>query len=282
MRARWLGVLHFGVMSSIGYCAPLKASEVVAVNCPQGVLVVADKRITFSGLKRGQADNGSKVMLASPYLIATTGRKFIYQADEVAPGQVKISEQLDTLTLCAQTVKHIPYPSLLSPDTCNYLHTQLTPVLQRQLNLQRLPSGLAGKSVVAMLAFKPNTKSRTVEGLFMDFRYGKAHSGIYDLDISIATFLYKPNLTAFRVIGDNRLSWSDVSKLRPSCNSMQAALEWAEHEIFQNHQVVVRNGQHTIGNVVDEYLVGYDGRLSILKTGKTLRESPEMWSPKQK
>lgn len=249
--------------------SPASASEIVAINCPQGVIVVADKRLTYPELKC-QTELGKKVTLMAPYLIAATGTLGLYNAKVIQPGMAKLTCRLNTLDVCAQLIKELPEKTLVCDEFAAYTCKKMLYTFERCINEEKVNPKCEGQIAFSFMIFKTDVNLKRIENAFIEYKFAAIQSGKCKLAPSFKIGAFEPQHKAFRIIGDTRHGWERVNQLKPNCNSFKDALNWAESELLGSHEAVVKGGFHTIGNVVDEYLVGYDGKLKVLALGKRL------------
>lgn len=255
--------------SSTVLTSPASSTEIVFTSCPEGMIVVGDKRRTITVANKTLGDDSArKVMAVQGHVLAVSGTIAMYRAEARSPKGPSISE-FDLVGTCAQCLFNTSMGSLLDQNSVNRLNQTIGSIVSDQLNRLPFTASDEGKLFMIVVVAKPIKALKRIELLAMDFFVKKRPDGSLAVDINNRGHFYDQKKGGYFIAGCGYFA-SDRTNFIPPSGSLSSALTWAENDIRINHRKVLLNGVAEIGDTVDEFLIGYDGTIKPLQLAKRL------------
>jgi hypothetical protein len=249
------------------------ATEIVLIGCPEGLVVVSDKRQHLDPPQHGHAfdDHAMKVQIVRPFLIVQTGKLFELYLDKSNKHGAKIIHKYFGHSFWKEAAAAAEYKndSISEPDVSRKLTEQVCKVYQQKADRLERPWKLRSNDYVCSVAFiKASPNREKIEGtqVFLGARdHEDGKHEIFAKDIS--DFTFGKSDVFCRLLGLSARSTQIVSGVNALPDSMAKAVEWAENEILTRSLK-----SPMVGSTVDEYLVRFDGNISRLAANKNLRK----------
>lgn len=260
-----------GIFCAVLLVQPALATEIVAISCPEGMLVVGDKRLTFTGSgKVATNDEGRKIIAVQPFILAAAGTLELLRAEtRLGKNQKTCISHFDIVGTCAQALHALQIDSLTEPRCIDLLSEKIGSIVCSQINRIPINKSDVGKLFFSVFITKASKQSKRIELLTMDFFISQQPDGSLGININNQPRAYEPNNRGFYMIGSG---WRalDRRNANPPTSSKAIALAWAEKDIINSHNKELQNGLATIGETADEFLIGYDGTIKVLQLNKRL------------
>lgn len=270
MKALRLLMIMVSLLTFTALAEESQATEIVAANTDKGLLVVADKRITYPDGSRKSHDNGRKVMLARPYLVAVCGYLNLVAYVRDRSGKSKsIDDFFDSIGVCAQTIHRFGEARITEEAVAREVTADAGRALFSADSFAPMPVSIRNRLLFSVLFAKADPRRKCYQLLNSNYSLGNMSDGTSKVDCNFVASEMPPGRASHYILGSPWIGLENVNKLQ-SPYEFDRARAWAENEILTSYKKVRLNGQTVVGNIVDEYLVLPDGGFKILASQKQL------------
>lgn len=257
-----------------GRPVPASATEIIAATCPEGVFIVADKRITYLDGSKRHHDNGNKIKVAGSVLVAACGYMNLRSPVKLSDGSIKVIEDyFDTLSVCAQAIWTKHSNEDFSTETINVLARDIGNTLVTQLSLAPRTLELENSRLFTPIFLKATRDKKHITMVYMDVGTKIANQKRLAVFSNEKLVTFTSGKDAFWVLGSPWQGLNNINKtMKPRYGNLSTIRAWSEEEILASSKMVKdARGVQSVGTTVDEYLVCYDGSIKRLALGKSIR-----------